>query len=485
MWSEGKDQTELEAIPSPRSRMRSARMPARWTVVNGVKTYMQDNGKIFASPAMKVIDVSAWQGDINWNKVKSSGIDAAILRLGYCNNLDKKFERNLKEVRRLHIPYGIYLFSYAPDAHWANIEANFTVQMLKKYNMADMTLPVYYDLEDWAPWSWNGKELTVPTSASAYEKVSNAYTGTLTRNGYGTTRIYTYLNRANTMMNTAALQSKIGWIAQYNTHCDYGFPHYSKERAWQYSSSEPVSGINGNVDMSAFEVKTASTGVVVDGVTIPSKNYTGWITHQNNKYWFDSGRMAKSKEVHTLGKWYWFDANGTMAKGVRLIPSKPYSKWVYYDIRTGEMQYGEQYLNYDREHTGWYYFAPGTGEMLKGIQTVPSNGGKQVYYHPITGIMQYGEQYLNYDREHTGWYNFAPGTGKMAKGVQWVKSNGGKWVYYHINTGKMQYGEQYLNYDREHTGWYYFAPGTGKMAHGNTLVNGRIVYYDSTTGKKQ
>ena len=73
--------------------------------------------------------------------------------------------------------------------------------------------------------------------------------------------------------------------------------------------------------------------------------------------------------------------------------------------------------------------------MLKGIQTVPSNGGKQVYYHPITGIMQYGEQYLNYDREHTG--------------------------------------------------WYYFAPGTGKMAHGNTLVNGRIVYYDSTTGKKQ
>ena len=70
-----------------------------------------------------------------------------------------------------------------------------------------------------------------------------------------------------------------------------------------------------------------------------------------------------------------------MAHGVRWINSNG-GKWVYYHIASGKMQYGEQYLNYDREHTGWYYFEPGTGKMAHG--TVQVNG-KTAHYDKVTG----------------------------------------------------------------------------------------------------
>ena len=439
MWNGQDGGTDgTDGDPSrPRSRAR-AQSRTQWTTRNGVKTFLHGNGEVFASPAAHVIDVSEWQKDIDWNKVKQSGVDGVILRLGYCNNLDKRFERNLSEVRRLKIPYGIYLFSYADNSKWGTIEANFVAQQMQRYNLTDMAYPVFYDLEDWKPWTGDDGTHSAPTSAAQYHTVVSAFTDTMAKHGYRDVQVYSYLNYLKTVLNHPDILALAGWVAQYNTRCDYTFPYYTGARGWQYTSSGSVDGIIGNVDMNAFAVDTNSPNtpgsVVVDGVRIPSKDYTGWITQQGDTYWFDSGRMAKNKEVRISGSWYWFDADGTRTYGVRWLNSSG-GKWVYYDIFSGKMQYGEQYLNYDREHTGWYYFEPGTG--------------------------------------------------KMAHGVRWINSNGGKWVYYHIASGKMQYGEQYLNYDREHTGWYYFEPGTGKMAHGTVQVNGKTAHYDKVTGQRR
>ena len=96
------------------------------------------------------IDVSEHQGRINWDAVKASGIDFAILRVGFGapsfdGRVDYQFNRNISECERLGIPYGVYIYSYAWDDQQAADEASMVIRCLSGHNPR---LPVYYDLED-------------------------------------------------------------------------------------------------------------------------------------------------------------------------------------------------------------------------------------------------------------------------------------------------------------------------------------------------
>ena len=73
-----------------------------------------------------MIDVSSWQGDVDWAKAKADGVEGAIIRLGYGwgNYADAKAQRNINECKRLGIPFGIYWYSYAYDANCARAEGN-------------------------------------------------------------------------------------------------------------------------------------------------------------------------------------------------------------------------------------------------------------------------------------------------------------------------------------------------------------------------
>lgn len=238
---------------------------------------------------------------------------------------------------------------------------------------------------------------------------------------------------------------------------------------------------------------------------VPDYDYTGFVNDSatNDKYYAVDGQIVKSKEIQDTGDWYWFKADGKMArdeevylnssggkwvyydsfgrmvKGVRWINSSG-GKWVYYSMDTGAMAHGEAYLNYDSEHTGWYYFDQNTGAMAHGVKWLNTDGGKWVYYDHATGIMAHGEAYINYDSEHTGWYYFDQNSGKMAHGDVYLPSNGGKWVRYNEKTGKMVYGLDFY-----HGAWYYFDKGTGKMAHGRTWVPewNKWVTFNQTTGR--
>lgn len=167
------------------------------------------------------------------------------------------------------------------------------------------------------------------------------------------------------------------------------------------------------------------------------------------------------------------DKDGSLAVNKDVyIPSG--NKWVRYD-NNGHMIKGEDY-----RYGGWYYFNPTTGAMTKGMQYVPSNGGKWVYYDWTTGKMAHGEQYVNYDAQHTGWYLFDRYTGAMFHGDTYVRSNGGKWVRYDFTTGKMVKG---LN--RHDNSWYYFDSTTGAMQKGRVWVPEwkSWHWFDPTTGR--
>lgn len=161
-----------------------------------------------------------------------------------------------------------------------------------------------------------------------------------------------------------------------------------------------------------------------------STDYTGWHDEQGNRYWYDHGVMARSKQIYDPGSnaWYWIDADGTMARSKDVyIPDQ--FKWVRYDAN-GHMIKGEH-----AQGGNWYYFDPVTGAMVKGMVFL-SNGGKWVYYDPVTGVMHHGLSYID-----GAWYYFDRYTGKMAHRMAYVPE-WNAFKYFDDVTGRWNIGEE-------------------------------------------
>lgn len=429
------------------SKFESNEYGAHWGTYNNSKAFFDYQNNLFVQQAKGVIDVSGWQGDIDWAKAKADGVEGAIIRLGYGegNNADKKAQRNISECKRLGIPFGIYWYSYADTPALAKEEGTDVVAKLKQFgvNPSDLAYPVYYDLEKW---TWEGHQ--PPTDPNVYNNIVNNWYSALQSAGYKNLGVYSYTSYLQGPLKHADIYAKTTWVAQYGARMGFdSFP--TNSRGWQYTSSGKVDGISGNVDMNAFGNKEYVNG-------------GHWVTKNGQKYWRDSdGSLARSKEIYDpeSNAWYWIDSDGTMAHDKDVYLRSNGGKWVRYDSN-GHMVKGEDY-----RYGGWYYFDVTTGAMAKGISYVPSNGGKEVCYDRVTGKMLYGEQYVDYDRKIAGWYLFDRNTGAMTYGDVYLRSNGGKWVRYDRSSGKMVKGLQ-----KQDGAWYYFDETTGAMAHGRTWV---------------
>ncbi len=212
--------------------------------IGGKTYYFGPTGIYLGNNNLKVIDVSAHQGNIDWNKVAKSGIYGVILRIGYWNVEDSKFNEYINEVKRLGIPYGIYIFSYANSVDNANTEADFTKNIISKYNLSP-SLGIYYDLESWYISDTNTSNTL---SKEQYDDIARMYITSVSSyvGNKFKVKIYADLNHVSNRFGSYA-KSESDWIAQYNnTGCTYT----GKYSMWQYSSKETVDGINVNVDMS-------------------------------------------------------------------------------------------------------------------------------------------------------------------------------------------------------------------------------------------
>ena len=443
------------------SKFESNEYGAHWGTYNNTKAFFDYQNNLFVQQAKGVIDVSEWQGDIDWAKAKADGVEGVIIRLGYGegNNADKKAQRNISECKRLGIPFGIYWYSYADTPSIAKEEGTDVVAKLKQFgvNPSDLAYPVYYDLEKW---TWEGHQ--PPTDPNVYNNIVNNWYSALQSAGYKNLGVYSYTSYLQGPLKHADIYAKTTWVAQYGARMGFdSFP--TNSRGWQYTSSGKVNGISGNVDMNAFGNKEYVNG-------------GHWVTKNGQKYWRDSdGSLARSKEIYDpeSNAWYWIDSDGTMAHDKDVYLRSNGGKWVRYDSN-GHMIKGE-----DFRYGVWYNFDFTTGAMSKGM-TYLSNGNKWVYYDMVTGKMAHGEAYLNFDKEHSGWYLFDNITGARCTGDIFIRSNGGKWVRYDQKTGKMVKGLQ-----KQNGLWYYFDPVTGAMAHGNTWVPQWQAwhYFDSVTGR--
>ena len=191
---------------------------------------------------MKMIDVSEYQPNIDYAKVKAAGIDGAILRCGYTGwgsshslNMDNCFEKHYAGFKAAGVPVGAYYYSTADTVDFAKKEAEFVQSLLKGKRFA---LPVYYDVEN--------NERQGGLSKALLTEIADAFCSAMEDAGYFV-GVYANTSWFTSKLNHAALSAKYTiWLADYRG--DQANKTLKRD-IWQYSSKGKVDGIAGNVDV--------------------------------------------------------------------------------------------------------------------------------------------------------------------------------------------------------------------------------------------
>lgn len=209
-------------------------------VIQGAKHNFNSDGSLNTGSGILGIDVSTWNGNIDWNKVKNSGVSYVIIRTGFRGSTqgslveDNKFRQNIQGATNAGLKVGVYFFSQAVNEVEAVEEASMVLSQVKGYKL---TYPVFIDVE---PSGGRADKL----SSGERTKVINAFCQTIQNGGL---RAGVYANKTwlNQKMNVSALSGYKIWLAQYNSTVTYG----GRYDMWQYSDKGSVAGISGKVDM--------------------------------------------------------------------------------------------------------------------------------------------------------------------------------------------------------------------------------------------
>ena len=191
------------------------------------------------------IDVSYYQGKINWKKVKKSGIDFAIIRLGYRGYLegelalDRTYKYNMQQARKAGVKVGVYFFTQALNEKEAVEEALFCLKHIKGY---DLDYPIVIDTE--AINDEKARSQVTELNANELTNVCRAFCDTIEDAGYDSA-IYASKSWFLGKLNLERLEGYNKWLAHYTKVTDYLYDF----DMWQYSSGGTVPGIKGRVDM--------------------------------------------------------------------------------------------------------------------------------------------------------------------------------------------------------------------------------------------
>ena len=496
--------------PMPLAAVSGASSYATWYKSNGTTSYTykadpDDVGQNIAISGVKRvgIDVSYWQGNIDWTKVKNSGISFAIIRCGYGSDFtsqdDKQFLNNVRGAQANGIDIGIYLYSHATKTTGndssASSEAKHVLRLLNEAGLepSDLAYPVFYDLED---------EDVYNLSASQKGQIATTFCNAISAAGYEV-GIYSNLNWWSKYLTDPAFDNPNWhkWVARYPGPNKATSSGVSDTEIWQFSDCGNVDGISGNVDMNFDYVYRY-----------------GWRQESGKWYWYDEeGNKATGWKL-LEGIWYFFNTSGAMETDWEFIDGKWYylypswggmaTGWInlggtyYYLDKDGAMLTGWQEYNgntYYLDSSGamatgwkeiedeWYYFA-----NWGGMETGWINPGGTWYYLNSDGVMLTGFQTINnelYYLSETGdyrgsmWSNCQINLGNNICGYasSWgaifkLGIYDGNKIILQNNNGETLTGWQYIA-----NRWFYGQPGTGIMQTG-WLKLGSTWYYLSSTG---
>lgn len=434
-----------------------------WRRINGSWYYFDGEGywvdnNTYETGSIKGIDVSQWQGAIDWQAVKNDGIQFAFVRAGHGDHtLDTYFQQNMMNAAAAGIPTGVYFYSTAQNEAQAVQDAQFVIRSMKGYLVS---YPVVIDLEDSSQAHLNKQQIG---------KIAKAFCDEIRTAGY-TPMVYCNENWYRNMIDVSVLSDVEMWVARWGNTYSSDIPR----DVWQSCSTGRVAGINGNVDIDFGYLDYTK---IITPRTEPQEGYVmtgGMWVKDSIGWWYQlfAGGYPANEWQNIGGVWYWFDVNGYMATGWRQIGGN----W-YYMNGSGAMTTGWQLIG-----NVWYYLGT-DGKMLTGLQEI--NGAK--YYFDGSGAMKTGWVWIGNEC-----YYF-DGSGAMAidtwigeyyvdeNGI-WVQGmvkpgwilSGGRWWYRHSDGGYTTSGWEYIG-----GSWYYF-DASGWIVTGWQLVDGTWYYLNGS-----
>ncbi len=264
-----------------------------------VKDTAYENDFIFG------IDVSKWQGEIDWQAVKDFGVKFAFVRMGYGSQstgkrlIDPYFDANMKAAEAVGIPVGVYYYSTATNETEALLDAQFVIDNISGYLVS---YPVAIDIEDAAQANLSKATLGNMVKTFGAEIASAGYTPML----------YCNENWYKNKIDTTRISNVYKWVARYNAIYDTDI----KRDIWQSASSCKIDGISGVVDVNfGFTDFTKIVTPRRQKASTYSRKNGAW--RESSKGWwyeYTNGGWAVGWEL--IGKkWYYFDQNGYMCTG--------------------------------------------------------------------------------------------------------------------------------------------------------------------------
>lgn len=299
----------------------------------------------------KGIDVSCFQGDIDFARVKNDGIEFAIMRTGFGSpsqsQIDTHFYGYYDGFTSVGIPTGAYHYGYAQSVEEAITEANFCLSILDN---RDMPYGVWYDVEERNMFNVGRDNLTA---------IINAFCDTISNAGYKA-GVYISCSPAEHNVNMDQIPY-YKWIAQYNSSCQYSGDY----DIWQYTDRGQVDGITCNtVDMDyAYTDFSPEQPVEYE-----------WVWYNNDQKWAvkENGEWMYNRWIFDKNHWYRLDENGWALK----------NQWfqengVWYYLRDDCSMVSNDWI-WDDNEKAWYYLND-SGAMVRNLWVWDDN--KQAWYY--------------------------------------------------------------------------------------------------------
>ena len=404
------------------------------------------------------IDVSQWQGNVDWQAVQDAGVDFVMLRLGYGKGrygnteceLDVKFKQYVEEIQEVGIAIGIYFYSYATTPKEAQEEAIFTIENIQGI---PIEFPIAYDLED--PYVLNN------TTTQTRTEMTTTFMDTIAAAGYHP-MYYTNQNWYENYLDSDVLAGYDFWYARY-TYEEPSAVNYPYNM-WQATSTQKIDGITDNtVDIDFLykdyfaTIKTRAKALKYGWYTEDGKlryyykgkaKKSGWLSIAGQKYYFTASAACKGWKT-IKGKKYYFNRKGEMLTGIRKISGKYY---MFNDVGVLQMSTDEPGIKINskgvckitkgwyKDSTGKYFYRKADGNRAKS--TWISKSGKKYYCdadgYRVTGFYTIGNGYYYFSKAKgvmkTGWLTYAGKkyyfrtNGTMVSGKS-IKINGKKYTF--------------------------------------------------------
>lgn len=459
---------ERETYEASEGLLRASTVSEKaWKKINGV--CYNGSGETIPGAITRGIDVSEWQGTINWTKVKNSGVDFAFIRVAYGTGyLDKQYAANMKNAAAAGIPAGVYIYSTATTTSGALKEAQLVIEKMKGYKVS---YPVVFDLE----YSRMGE-----LSKTQVSKLALTFCNEIKKAGYYP-MVYCNTYWYDDKIDWSLLNGIDVWIARYGDRIQAPSGSAYKYTIWQSTDGDgggilnPTKGlIDGiptvnNVDVNFGYVDYAK---IITPRTQPLASYTnsstttatatptpeptpkpttapavknGWKTESGKTYYYKNNvKLTGWQKIG--GKYYYFNSvKGYLYKSTLLTSRK--NNICY--VNSSGARVSDTWVTWKDKK----YYMASNGYAVKGFYTI---SGKTYYFNKTHAYMYKNRKLIT----TAGNIYYLGSTGaRYENGFYTVTENGVKNTYYFAKNGRAYRGWHTIKGKK-----YYFYKGTSKKS---------------------